>query len=1359
MLDGAAGVVLVYDICSSPSFEAIAGKAGRGGGLATVAKALAPTACMLLIGTHADQEQSRSVSVASGESFATTRGSGMFFLEVSSVDGTNVDLLRTLLRLRLAHARAKGIVPTHTLPLIEPEPELPLEPVLPVVPAAEESTDAPIATTAPVSEGPTEAASPALNATAAAADDPLSAPKNMLNAPTSDSETPSEIATPAVLEQGSGDRPEAGTALEPTQPASVDIASPPAPAPAKPSVRDRFKPGFAQAQSADKGKDAPPPKPAAGRGNVLARFNGGKLPSAAPIPVDSTAVAAKGWSSVAGSIVGGPSRRASEAGPAPPHAPGAASTPAEAPPHSLPTGAASDASADASAVPAEVSAVLNTPLPPPASAPAGFELVTVLVAGPDGKPAPLTLPLLVGQTLPSGFTVASTAAVTSTDSRPDGAPVPVAAPSAPGSARSASAGSSSRFSRGSVDASGPLSPIHKRVAALQQTVAVAACRGESASNAVAAPPARSATNETLEEAKAELPAGYVASPPHPAVTEAGDAVALILDVAVGGKAYGGLRVTASQARLISGESAESPPGPTALSLASAFASSAGLDAAYAPKLAAVLVSRVGALGLSRAPEASRAPSAESGSEPAGRSLPAVAHAQHGSAGVNTTAASVDTAAGGSVATHSGPNHTSVRASVRARAREQHHHQHVMETAAAASTRPARPVRPRLPLASSTSRQHSGLGHTGTAAQRRVSSSQLPSSASSWDGNASVLSGIGDLHAEDGEPSMAPEQAAPAPANPSRVTPPPPVPPLGLGRLVGRLHVEVGPGATGRLEVHEGDDPDAAVRAFAARYPPGTIRPAVAAQLAELVRQQQLAAARAGDADSLTQGSLSSTTTSGPARRRPASPQRSTLRGRSSAEMGASVASSSGGAYAPGDSYRPRQPPPTKASDEAVAGAAAGAPASGPAGSSSAFSNSLPPVRDPPRPLSPLRSTARRADGDPFASTAHGSNMMMTSRGLTAAISAAAVASGRAGGGAFSGGPLSSRSHSPGVISSYAASTGVPVTTRAAHSELRPAPLLSSYPDPPKRRSQEALPRTPDAVTSPLRSSLLPWVSHPQQQADVAPANATPELVASHPAVPVEARGLDAGSAGESHAAPSPSRIPVPVRALSAGRLPVDVPPQREDWTHAAREKPNASRVYDSDDEDEDAMGASDGLPEQGQSGLGSAESALSVAQQRLLHMTLQGRAAAAAARFSSPGRARLQSPSHGGSPRLALSPGPNTYAASAATPAQAQPQQPATPLAPPSQPRLPADPCEGGVVWCVNARGEPLLPGAALFNLDVDVGGPQKARLVVLQGAASAALAGDFLAQHGLPHSLVSRLAGLVERSARTHQAVLLGNH
>jgi hypothetical protein len=106
-----------------------------------------------------------------------------------------------------------------------------------------------------------------------------------------------------------------------------------------------------------------------------------------------------------------------------------------------------------------------------------------------------------------------------------------------------------------------------------------------------------------------------------------------------------------------------------------------------------------------------------------------------------------------------------------------------------------------------------------------------------------------------------------------------------------------------------------------------------------------------------------------------------------------------------------------------------------------------------------------------------------------------------------------------------------------------------------------------------------------------------------------------------------------------------------------------------------------------------------------------------------------------------------------ASPAEPPPRALDSPAPPPA-----CDPVEGGIVWFVDALGDPLPPGAPAFNLDVDVGRSAggKARLVVLQGAAVSALAAQFLAAHGLPPALGARVAALVQQAARAHQSALL---
>jgi hypothetical protein len=63
----------------------------------------------------------------------------------------------------------------------------------------------------------------------------------------------------------------------------------------------------------------------------------------------------------------------------------------------------------------------------------------------------------------------------------------------------------------------------------------------------------------------------------------------------------------------------------------------------------------------------------------------------------------------------------------------------------------------------------------------------------------------------------------------------------------------------------------------------------------------------------------------------------------------------------------------------------------------------------------------------------------------------------------------------------------------------------------------------------------------------------------------------------------------------------------------------------------------------------------------------------------------------------------------------------------------------------------PVPTAKPLFNLDVDIGGGRKGRIVVTEGADAAALAGAFVDAHGLSQHLLPRLVGLIDSSRAAH--------
>jgi hypothetical protein len=62
-----------------------------------------------------------------------------------------------------------------------------------------------------------------------------------------------------------------------------------------------------------------------------------------------------------------------------------------------------------------------------------------------------------------------------------------------------------------------------------------------------------------------------------------------------------------------------------------------------------------------------------------------------------------------------------------------------------------------------------------------------------------------------------------------------------------------------------------------------------------------------------------------------------------------------------------------------------------------------------------------------------------------------------------------------------------------------------------------------------------------------------------------------------------------------------------------------------------------------------------------------------------------------------------------------------------------------------------------LFNLDLDVGGGVKKRIVVLEGSDPAALAAAFVTANGLPPSVVPRLVGIIESSIAARRQAKAG--
>jgi hypothetical protein len=61
--------------------------------------------------------------------------------------------------------------------------------------------------------------------------------------------------------------------------------------------------------------------------------------------------------------------------------------------------------------------------------------------------------------------------------------------------------------------------------------------------------------------------------------------------------------------------------------------------------------------------------------------------------------------------------------------------------------------------------------------------------------------------------------------------------------------------------------------------------------------------------------------------------------------------------------------------------------------------------------------------------------------------------------------------------------------------------------------------------------------------------------------------------------------------------------------------------------------------------------------------------------------------------------------------------------------------------------------GRRLFNLDVDIGGGRKGRIVVCEGAVPQELAAAFADSHGLPPGLQPRLASLISSAIRAQKA------
>ena len=124
-------------------------------------------------------------------------------------------------------------------------------------------------------------------------------------------------------------------------------------------------------------------------------------------------------------------------------------------------------------------------------------------------------------------------------------------------------------------------------------------------------------------------------------------------------------------------------------------------------------------------------------------------------------------------------------------------------------------------------------------------------------------------------------------------------------------------------------------------------------------------------------------------------------------------------------------------------------------------------------------------------------------------------------------------------------------------------------------------------------------------------------------------------------------------------------------------------------------------------------------------------AAAAAARLSSP---QAQALVDAAAPRVAAAEPPPLGTAPAPLPGLLgglPTQQDAAPLVPPP----------------AASAGKPL------FNLDVDIGGGRKGRIVVTRGAAPDELAAAFVASHGLPPSVLARLSQLIVTSTAQFDA------
>jgi len=123
--------------------------------------------------------------------------------------------------------------------------------------------------------------------------------------------------------------------------------------------------------------------------------------------------------------------------------------------------------------------------------------------------------------------------------------------------------------------------------------------------------------------------------------------------------------------------------------------------------------------------------------------------------------------------------------------------------------------------------------------------------------------------------------------------------------------------------------------------------------------------------------------------------------------------------------------------------------------------------------------------------------------------------------------------------------------------------------------------------------------------------------------------------------------------------------------------------------------------------------------------TTAAAAAAAAARLASPQAQALvdaAAPTHG---------------TAAPAPFPGLPRQDVLPVAAPPPPAAAAS--AGG--------------GKPLFNLDVDIGGGRKGRIVVTRGAAPDELAAAFVAAHGLPPSVLARLSQLIVTSTAQFDA------